>query len=176
MKRPSSEIDSTLYRGLNMTNRIEHLIRLSATAISIAAATVALPAHAVKQTGGEYNTLHAGLGAKGYDVVAYFTDNKPTPGTDRFVTEYGGVKWQFANAEHLAAFKADPTKYAPQYGGFCAWGASVGKLFDVDPVHGWKIVDGKLYMNFNGEINATFSQDPQGYIAKANRNWPALNK
>jgi YHS domain-containing protein len=137
---------------------------------------VATPAMAVKTTGGEYNTLYANLGAKGYDVVAYFTDGQPTPGSDRYTYEYGGVKWQFASREHREMFVADPQKYAPQYGGFCSWGVSVGKLFDVDPVNGWKIVEGKLYLNFNSEINSTFAKDPQGYIAKANRNWPSLNR
>jgi len=137
---------------------------------------VATPAMAVKTTGGEYNTLYANLGAKGYDVVAYFTDGRPTPGSDRYTYEYGGVKWQFASREHREMFVADTQKYAPQYGGFCSWGVSVGKLFDVDPVNGWKIVEGKLYLNFNSEINSTFAKDPQGYIAKANRNWPSLNR
>jgi YHS domain-containing protein len=159
-----------------MITKVNHLIKISAIAIALGLTGLASPAFAVKQTGGEYNTLHAGLGAKGYDVVSYFAVGKPVVGSDRFTTEHGGVKWQFSSAENLATFKSDPTKYAPQYGGFCAWGASVGKLFDVDPVNGWKIVDGKLYLNFNGDINATFSKDPASFIAKANQNWPSLNK
>jgi YHS domain-containing protein len=159
-----------------MNIRINHFIRLAAVAAALAMAGNIAPAFAVKSTGGEYNTLHAGLGAKGYDVVAYFTVGKPTPGSDRYTVEFGGVNWQFANAENRDAFKANPAKYAPQYGGFCSWGVSVGKLFDVDPVNGWKIVDGKLYLNFNGDINATFSKDPEGFIRKANNNWSSLNK
>lgn len=159
-----------------MVTKINHLVKISAIAMVLGLSGVATSAFAVKQTGGEYNTLHAGLGAKGYDVVSYFTVGKPVAGSDRFTAEHGGVRWQFSTAENLAAFKSDPAKYAPQYGGFCAWGASVGKLFDVDPVNGWKIVDGKLYLNFNGDINATFSKDPASFIAKANQNWPALNK
>ncbi len=150
-------------------------------AIAFASAAIALsalsgPAYAVKQTGAEYNTLFAGLGAKGYDVVAYFTDGKPVAGSDRHTADYGGVKWQFASREHRDLFVADPAKYAPQYGGFCSWGVSQGKLFDVDPVNGWKVVDGKLYLNFNADINATFARDAGGFIAKAERNWPALNR
>ncbi len=110
--------------------------------------TAAVSAHAVKQTGGEYNTLYAGLGAKGYDVVSYFSDGKARQGSDRFTSEYGGVKWQFASAENRERFAAEPARYAPQYGGFCSWGVAQGKLFDVDPMNGWKIVDGKLYMNY----------------------------
>jgi YHS domain-containing protein len=142
---------------------------------AIAMAAISAPAFAVKTTGGEYNTLFAGLGAKGYDVIAYFTDGKATPGSERFTVEYGGVKWQFASREHRDQFSTDPARYAPQFGGFCSWGVANGKLFDVDPVNGWKIVDGKLYMNFNADINNTFARDPHGFIARAERNWPALN-
>jgi YHS domain-containing protein len=159
-----------------MNNHIGHLVRATAVAVALGLAGIATPALAVKATGGEYNTLYAGLGAKGYDVVSYFTLGKPTAGSDRYTAEYGGVKWQFANAENRDAFKADPAKYAPQYGGFCSWGVSVGKLFDVDPVNGWQIVDGKLYLNFNADINTTFGKDAAGFIRKANNNWPSLNK
>ncbi len=159
-----------------MKTSFSTLLRASALAVALGITGLSTPAFAVKQTGGEYNTLHAGLGAKGYDVVAYFTVGAPVAGSDRYTAEYGGVKWQFSSAENLAAFKSDPAKFAPQYGGFCSWGVSVGKLFDVDPVNGWKIVDNKLYLNFNGDINATFSKDPAGFINKANRNWGSLNK
>jgi YHS domain-containing protein len=120
--------------------------------------------------------MYAGQGAKGYDVVSYFTDAKPVMGSDKFTSEFGGVKWQFATKEHRDLFAANPEKYAPQFGGFCAWGVSVGKLFDIDPVNGWNIVDGKLYLNFNGDINAVFAKDKTGYISKANSNWSKLNK
>ncbi|MEO8384821.1 MAG: YHS domain-containing (seleno)protein [Betaproteobacteria bacterium] len=159
-----------------MKTNFNSFIKIAAVTIALGLTGIVTPALAVRQTGGEYNTLYAGLGAKGYDVVAYFAAGKAVPGSDRYVTEYGGVKWQFSSADNAATFKSDPAKYAPQYGGFCAWGASVGKLFDVDPVTGWQIVDGKLYLNFNADINATFSKDPQGFIAKANRNWATLNK
>lgn len=131
---------------------------------------------AVKQTGGEYNTLYAGLGAKGYDVVSYFTDKKPAQGLDKFTTTFGGVTWQFASSEHRDMFKADPAKYAPQYGGFCSWGVSQGKLFDIDPVNGWTVSNAKLYLNFNGDINSTFARDTEGFVSKAERNWGGLNK
>ena len=131
---------------------------------------------AVKQTGGEYNTLYAGLGAKGYDVVSYFTDKKPAQGSDKFTTTFGGVTWQFVSSEHRDMFKADPVKYAPQYGGFCSWGVSQGKLFDIDPVNGWTVSNAKLYLNFNGDINSKFARDTEGFVSKAERNWGGLNK
>lgn len=120
--------------------------------------------------------MHAGLGANGYDVVAYFTDKKPVQGSDRFTTPYGGVTWQFASAEHRDAFKADPARYAPQYGGFCAWGVAQGKLFSIDPVNGWTVSNGKLYLNFNSDINTTFARDTEGFVSKAQKNWGGLNK
>ncbi len=133
-------------------------------------------ASAVKSTGGEYNTLHAGLGAKGYDVVSYFTDGKPTMGNAELTHEYGGVKWQFASKEHRDLFAKNPTKYAPQYGGFCSWGVAQGKLFDVDPANGWTLRDGKLYLNFNADINRTFAEDALSFIVTANENWPKLDR
>ncbi len=159
-----------------MTTHLTRLLQASTIALAISLGGLSTPAQAVKQTGGEYNTLYAGLGAKGYDVVSYFTTGKPTKGSDRYAADFGGVNWLFSSAENLALFKADPEKYTPQFGGFCSWGVANGRLFDVDPVNGWKIVDGKLYMNFNADINATFSKDAGNFISKANRNWPTLNK
>lgn len=106
-------------------------------------------------------------------MVAYFADGKPIP--DKHTQEYGGVVWKFASREHKDLFVQNPQKYAPQFGGFCTWGVANGKLFDADPVNGW-IVDGRLYMNFNADINATFAEDPEGLIVKANSNWAGLNK
>lgn len=147
-------------------------------AIATAAMLALAPAtsFAVKGTGGEYNTLFAGLGAKGYDVVSYFSDKKAVQGSDKFTVSYGGVTWQFASAEHRDTFKADPAKYAPQYGGFCAWGVAQGKLFDVDPVNGWTVSNGKLYLNFNADLNKTFAHDVSGFVNKAESNWGGLNK
>ena len=70
---------------------------------------------------------------------------------------------------------SNPAKYAPQYGGFCSWGVgAANRLFDVDPVNGWTIYDGKLYLNFNADINKSFNKNPSALITKANHNWPAL--
>jgi YHS domain-containing protein len=131
---------------------------------------------AADSTSGKYNSVYAGLGIKGYDPVAYFTDGKAVQGKKEFAFEWKGVTWQFASAEHRDSFKADPEKYAPQYGAYCSWGVAQGKLFDVDPVNAWKIVDGKLYMNFNSDIEAAWEKDIPGFISKADRNWPGLNR
>ena len=125
--------------------------------------------------GSDYNSLHAGLGAKGYDVVAYFTEGQPLPGNAAHTHDHGGVTWRFVSARHRDLFKAEPAKYLPQYGGFCAWGVAQGRLFDVDPVNGWKVVDGKLFLNFNGDIQAAWEKDIPGFVSKANANWPKFN-
>ena len=154
-----------------MTSRFARIAQ-AVLAITVLSGTTS--ALALKNTGGEYNTMYAGLGAKGYDVVAYFTDGKPTQGSDRFTATYGGVKWQFASREHRDAFEADPARYAPQYGGFCSWGISQGKLFDVDPVNGWKVVDGKLYLNFNEGVRQRWLPRSSEFINAADLNWPQV--
>jgi YHS domain-containing protein len=149
---------------------------VAAATVLLWGAALASPAAAVKHTGREYNTLYAGLGAKGYDVVSYFADNKPVEGSADYTHSYGGVTWRFASKEHRDLFAKTPAKYAPQYGGFCSWGVSEGKLFDVDPVNGWTVHGDKLYLNFNQDLNKKFAEDPDGFITKANHNWPMLDR
>jgi len=134
------------------------------------------PSFAVKQTGGEFNSLYAGIGIKGYDPVAYFTDNKATLGDPQIIAEYGGVTWRFASAKHREMFVKEPEKYVPQYGGFCSLAVGVAdKLFDVDPEKGWTIYEGKLYMNFDANANEVFRKNPAGLVRQADKNWPGLN-
>lgn len=144
--------------------------------LAAAAAMLPVAAQAADKTGGLFNRISGNLGAKGYDVVAYQTLGKPTPGSAQFEQAHGGVTWRFANAEHLALFKADPATYLPQYGGFCSWAVAQGKLADIDPVHGWKVVDGKLYLNYSASVQKSWAADIPGFIAKANVNWPKLNQ
>jgi len=118
----------------------------------------------------------ARLMLRGHDPVAYFTDGRPVPGRPEIKAEHRGVTYRFATEDHRRLFTANAEKYLPQYGGFCSWGVAQGKLFDVDPVNGWKVVDGKLYLNFNGDIHKVWEGDPAGFISKANRNWPGLNR
>ena len=91
-----------------------------------------------------------GLAAHGYDVMAFFTNGNPLIGSDTYATAHAGGTYRFASQANLDAFKASPSKYAPAYGGFCAYGVALGKKFDGDPRF-WKIVDGKLYLNLNGD-------------------------
>ncbi|HSS63651.1 MAG TPA: YHS domain-containing (seleno)protein [Gammaproteobacteria bacterium] len=113
------------------------------------------------------------LAVHGYDVVAYFTQGQPTIGRAKFSTEYKDATYRFASSEHLKAFEKNPEKYVPQYGGYCAYGVAVGAKFDGDPLL-WKIVDGKLYLNLNEDIQATWEKDIPENITKANRNWTKI--
>lgn len=114
-----------------------------------------------------------GTAVKGYDVVAYFTNGKPVEGSSDHEFEWNGATWRFASAQHRNLFAKDPAKYAPRYGGFCAFGVSRGYAVGIDPA-AWTIVDGKLYLNYNRDVQAEWLKDIPGYIAKADANWPKI--
>lgn len=115
-----------------------------------------------------------GLAIQGYDVVAYFTIGQPTKGTREFTHKWMGATWQFANSKDLELFKANPEKYAPQYGGYCAYAVSKNKTASVNPKN-WKIVDGKLYLNHDIAHTLWKRNIPEN-IKKADGNWPAIEK
>ncbi len=150
---------------------ISSRIRMIALALLFAIGG-AVTAASGAQVVGEVN-VNDGYAVHGYDVVAYFTVSEPTEGDDRFTAEYQGARYRFASAENLDRFNSDPAKYAPQYGGFCAFGTSVGRKFDGDP-HAWRIVDGKLYLNLNKKVQARWLQDTEGFIRGADHNWPII--
>ncbi len=114
-----------------------------------------------------------GVALKGHDAVAYHTEGRAIAGRKEFSYEWMGATWRFASAANRDLFAHDPEKYAPQYGGYCAWGISQAKFFDGDP-QVWKIVNGKLYVNYNKEMEKTWEQDIPGFIAKADGLWPTL--
>lgn len=107
----------------------------------------------------------------GYDAVAYFTQGKPVKGSDEFTFDYLQATWKFSSQEHLELFKQDPTAYAPQYGGYCAYAIANGDTASAEPDL-WTIVDGKLYLNYSKRINARWSADIPGFIQKADKEWP----
>ena len=113
------------------------------------------------------------LAVHGYDVVAYFTQGQPIRGRAKYSVVYKDATYRFANKEHFEAFDDDPQKYVPQYGGYCAYGVSVGAKFDGDP-HLWKVVDGKLYLNLNEGVQKIWAKDVPGNIEKADRNWKQI--
>jgi YHS domain-containing protein len=109
----------------------------------------------------------------GYDTVAFFTDSKAVRGSPSIKTEYQSATYFFASAEHQALFIANPEKYAPECGGFCAYGVGLGKLFPVD-INTWQVRNRKLYLNLNPDILKKFNADFAGNVAKAEKNWPDL--
>ncbi len=106
--------------------------------------------------------------------MALFTDGRPVFGSDAHAVAHGGGTYRFASKANLDAFKANPAKYEPAYGGYCAYGTALGKKFDGDPRY-WKIVDGRLYLNLNGDIQAEWSKDIAGNLAKADKNWSRIH-
>jgi YHS domain-containing protein len=120
-------------------------------------------------------TTFGSLALHGYDAVAYFTEHKPVEGNKDFTTEWQGAKWRFASQEHLDLFKASPDKYAPQYGGYCAYAVSKGHTADVDP-EAWDVVNDKLYLNYSKKVQATWRQERDADIALADVNWAKLSR
>ena len=138
---------------------------------AIASTTLITPAYADQAP--VYTGVLSRVAVGGYDPVAYFTDGRPVRGTTQFRINHQGYEYRFASAEHLAAFRDNPSRYLPQYGGYCAWAVSQGYTASGNP-NNWRIVDGKLYLNYNAEIQTRWEQDIPGHISHANSNWPSV--
>jgi len=134
---------------------------------------VALASPALAQTKALLNLDKAGVAIQGYDPVAFFTDNKPVMGKSEFPARHNGALYHFASKEHRDLFKADPAKYEPAFGGYCAYGVSRNKLVGID-VEAFQIVDGRLLLQYNKSVRNDFNKDTKGNLGKAEANWPAL--
>ncbi len=113
------------------------------------------------------------VGAAGYDLTSYFTQERPQRGNGHHIVVVDKVTYLFATDANKKAFEAEPAKYLPQYGGYCAYGASVGKKFSADPEQ-FDIVDGKLYLNLDSKIRAIWSQNIPGRISDGNKHWKTI--
>ncbi|MCG8455992.1 MAG: YHS domain-containing protein [Holophagales bacterium] len=113
------------------------------------------------------------VAVRGYDTVAYFTEGRAVEGSRELTHRYLGAQWRFASAENRDRFAADPEAYAPRYGGYCAWAVAQGKTARIDP-RAWKIVDGKLYLNYSPKIQKRWEEDIEGNIRAADESWPGL--
>lgn len=122
-----------------------------------------------------YTGRFSKLAVDGYDPVAYFVSGAPVKGSSEFSLDYKGATWKFASAENLEKFKADPAAYAPQFGGYCAWAVAHGYTARGNP-NFWAVVDGKLYLNYDGGVQKQWQEDVPGFIAQANANWPDVLK
>ncbi len=114
-----------------------------------------------------------GTAIGGTDPVAYFTEGKPVAGTDEFTAVNNDVTWKFSSAENRDLFEADPAKYAPQYGGYCAWAIAQGKTAKGD-ARRWAVVDGKLYLNYNKGIQKRWDKKRAEFITSGDQNWPTV--
>ena len=119
------------------------------------------------------NLDKTGVAIQGYDPVAFFTDNRPVKGNSQFQSEFQGAKYYFASAEHKTTFDKEPAKYEPQFGGYCAYGASQGHPAPVK-IEAWQIVNGRLLMQYDLGIKDKFNKDQQGNLRKADQNWPGI--
>ena len=116
-----------------------------------------------------------GIAIHGYDAVAYFNLFKPVKGIEKFKHSWKGATWYFSSESNRSLFAESPEKYAPQFGGYCAFAASRDYIYDADPEF-WKIVNGKLYLNYNAEAKKEWEKDVNGNIKNGNENWPNLLK
>jgi YHS domain-containing protein len=146
---------------------------LDAATVALAPAIVLPPAAMAEAP--IYTGLFDSIAVQGYDPVAYFTDGKPVKGSKEFSTEYQGATFVFASAANRDKFVKSPAAYAPQYGGYCAWAVSQGYTAKGD-AQNWKVVDGKLYLNYNTSIQKKWEADVPGFIKTADTNWPEVLK
>jgi YHS domain-containing protein len=119
------------------------------------------------------NTNGSPLALGGYDVVAYFTEGKPVAGQAAHEAHWNGARWRFASAEHRERFLREPERFAPRYGGYCAYAVSRGYTAPVAP-EAWRIVDGKLYLNYSKDVQTLWEREIPANIKKADTNWPGV--
>ena len=141
--------------------------------LSLVVATLALPLFAQTPAKTLLNLDQSGVAIQGYDPVAFFTDHKPVKGDAKFLVKHDGAVYFFASKEHKDLFKADPAKYIPDFGGYCAYGVSRNKLVEID-VDAFQIVDGKLLLQYSKGVRDDFNKDTSGNLAKADANWVGL--
>ena len=141
------------------------------TALGLLAATPFLTRPAFAATPEVF--ADGGLAIRGADPVAFFTEGAAVAGDAAHSLMWRGTTWQFASADNMAAFEADPAAYAPQYGGYCAYAVANGYTASTDP-EAFSVVNDKLYLNFNKSVRDRWSQDIAGNIAKADANWPGV--
>jgi len=154
--------------------RLSSALLLSVSLFSLSA-TAAEPINTLEKKGLISGFESSGVAIRGYDTVAYFTQGKPVEGSTEFTTEWEGASWRFSSQEHLDLFTASPEDYAPQYGGYCAYGVAKDGLVKIEPEN-WSIIDDKLYLNFNDKVQGLWEADIAGFISAADRKFDVLLK
>ncbi len=139
--------------------------------VMLAAATLWISGPTIAMAGDYFE--RGGVAIGGYDPVAYFTELKPVKGSPEFQSVYRGSTFQFASAAHRDLFAAEPDKYAPRYGGYCAYGMAKGYKAKIDPA-AFSVIHGTLYLNYSDAIRTRWLSDVPGHIQQADANWPAV--
>lgn len=150
---------------------MKKLIKYLLLFVVLFTATFSVQVFAAKDT--IFTPAFSNLAIRGYDTVAYFTSGEPTKGSKEFEYEWMDATWRFSSAENLELFKGEPEKYAPQYGGYCAWALAENKLASVDPTQ-WTIVNDKLYLNYSKKIQNKWLKDRDNLISEGDKNWPTV--
>ena len=147
------------------------VMRVGAAGLIVATGLASGVAHAGQSL--IYKGFASNKAVSGYDPVAYFTEGKPVKGRKKHRLEFEGADWYFASQANMELFKADPAKYAPQYGGYCAYAVGIGQTAKGNPKN-WDIVDGKLYLNYNGKFQKIWNNDQASFIERGDANWPSV--
>ena len=156
--------------GLSITRSLELLMNLKHLFITALTALTAL-SFTTGVTAADYT--HSTPAVQGYDVVTYQTDKRPLRGNGNYTATHDGATYLFSSKQNMETFKANPTKYAPAYNGYCAFGVSVGKKFIADP-EVWRVVDGKTYLNLDSGIQKEWLKDVPGRIKTADKKWNSI--
>jgi len=149
------------------------LLRTAATLSLALVLALSAPPAANASEDPVYTSFLSDLAVDGYDPVAYFTEGRPVEGSAEYEVEYNGATWRFASAQNRDAFAANPAGYAPQYGGYCAWAVAQGYTASGDP-YAWRVIDGKLYLNYNASVQQRWERDIPANIEAGDANWPKV--
>ncbi len=149
-------------------------LRTALASIALVTSAIAIVAPAAFAEAPIYTAKRSNVAVQGYDPVAYFTIGSPTKGSEEYSTNYMGAEFRFASQANLTTFLADPERYAPQYGGYCAWAIGAKADYAKGSAKYWNIVDGKLYLNYNKSIQKKWNKDIQGFIEMGDVNWDQL--
>jgi YHS domain-containing protein len=155
------------------TNGLLSLVLFGISALALS--SVVVRGQSSAQTKTPVNVDAQGVGAHGYDPVAFFTEGKALKGAPQWQSNYGGAIYYFQSSANRDVFDKEPAKYAPQYGGYCAMALTIGKLEDVDPNY-FLVHEGKLLLQRNEKAHMMFSKDPEGNHRKADENWAKLQQ
>ena len=149
---------------------LSHILKVMATSSLLFVSLISMPAY------GTQDPVFTGRGnfaINGYDTVAYHLEMKPVKGNNNFTVDWNGAKWRFKSVENRDLFASNPQKWAPAYGGYCAWAVSNNYTAKTDP-KAWSIVDDRLYLNFSLRVRKTWSRNIPSNIQRGDANWPSV--